>query len=88
MSEAPLQWGRDPRAADRRSFNCSATVVIQLQWGRDPRAADSGVGTAVVLRGLVLQWGRDPRAADSDDTLIGLGGARHASMGPRPKGRG
>ena len=75
-----------PRNASGKRLGRAA--IQQLQWGRDRMAAERNTtyfGRNVIGR---LQWGRDRMAAERlewHEVGVDVG---HASMGPRPDGRG
>ena len=59
-----------------------------LQWGHGPRAVE---GMACHNKNnpiCMLQWGHGPRAVEGNDRIHRVPDPIHASMGPRPEGRG
>ncbi len=84
-----LQWGRDLSVAEIRSESMHVDALVKLQWGRDLSVAEmwqaSGSPDVTIFS---LQWGRDLSVAEIQRDRRPRLRHVHASMGPRPFGRG
>ena len=85
-------WRVDGAAASRPRKGASERPVANLRaprrWGRGLSAAESERVGSLASQGYLRRWGRGLSAAESPRERRGRRAHNHASMGPRPLGRG